>query len=221
MGSIKIHSIIRSRRRTIALTITPDATLVVRAPRWTPRISIDRFIHQQRGWITKKIREVKSRPQPATHNFVDGEQFLYLGKSYRLRFADVRTIRLSDELIVPRSSPPHARALLTGWYKQQAKKVFTVRADFYAKKMGVAHRSVKISNASTRWGSCGHSNAINLNWRLIMAPLAILDYVAVHELAHIPHKHHGQRFWDTVATYIPHHKNARAWLRKMGHTLKI
>ena len=221
MLKITVHKIIRSRRRTIALMVTPEATLVIRAPLWTPRWHIDKFIHQERAWIAKKLREIQSRPQAVKHEFLAGEAFLYLGKRYRLRYSDVSTISLDEWLTVPNARRPHVRESLTAWYQSQAARMIHSRVRLFTQKMGVVPTRVKISKAQTRWGSCGHGDSINLNWRLVMAPLAVLDYVVVHELAHVDHKHHGTRFWEAVAQILPDYRRSRTWIKANGHLLKI
>lgn len=220
MTKIHIHQIIRSKRRTIALTITSEASLIIRAPLWTPRWHIEKFIRQEQKWIARKIQDIQSRPKAVKHEFLPGETFLYLGKSYRLRYSDVSTIRLDEWLTVPNSRRPHAREALTAWYIKQATRTVQSRIKIFAKKMGVAPARVKISKAETRWGSCGHGNSININWRLVMAPLSVLDYVVVHELAHVEHKHHARGFWDRVQIVLPKYRDSRRWLHANGHLLK-
>ncbi len=221
MKKIKIHSIIRSRRRTMALFINPDATLVIRAPLWARSNDIERMVHARHWWITKTIRAIRSRPRPIKHQFTTGEKFLYLGKPYRLRYADIRAIRLGDSLYVPACKRARVRDELAAWYQAQAARTIRSRVKFFAKKMGVLPTRIRISKAQTRWGSCGSGNTLNFNWRLVMAPPFVLDYVVVHELAHVERKHHAQCFWKAVAEILPDYRQTRAWLRTFGYTLKI
>lgn len=98
-------------------------------------------------------------------------------------------------------------------YKQKAKKIISERAVLYAKQMGVNFASVKINNARKRWGSCSHKNHLNFGWKLILQPLEIVDYVVIHELAHIIHKNHSQEFWRLVAVFCPEFKMLRKKLK--------
>ena len=107
------------------------------------------------------------------------------------------------------------------WIKKRAKAKFRKRMEFWARLLGVTYRELKIANAGQRWGSCNAQNVIRLNWRLIMAPLAILDYIVVHELCHIRHKNHGVQFWAQVASVLPDHKARRKRLRQIGETLLL
>lgn len=111
--------------------------------------------------------------------------------------------------------------LLLIYYKIIAKHIFTDRIGYYSKIYNFNVNNIKISNAEKRWGSCSYKNNINLVWRLVMAPIDIIDYVVVHELVHINHKHHKKKFWIEVEKIIPDYRENIKWLKENGYTLTL
>lgn len=206
--------IIRSHRCTIVLEITPEAVLVVRAPQRVSESYIEKIIQDKMVWIQKKIREIKARPRSRPKEFIDGEEFFYLGQSYKLKISKTKKIELKDNIIFPEKFLPKAKTKMVAWYKQEAKEIISERAALYAKQMGVNLTSVKINNAQKRWGSCSRKNHLNFGWKLILQPLEVVDYVVIHELAHIPHKNHSRVFWQLVAVHCPEFKVYRKWLKE-------
>jgi len=220
MREIEINKIIRSRRRTLALVITKDALLEVRAPFYAPLNYILKFVKQKQHWIRRKqefILEniVKNTPK----KFLDGEEFLHLGKTYPLKIFDANKIVLADCLHFPSILLGDAKKYLTKWYKQQAEEIITERVVWYANLVGLKYKTIKITSAKTRWGSCGVHGNLNFTWRLIMAPPDVVDYVVVHELAHLVVHNHSKRFWLKVEDIMPNYKEKRVWLRKNGKSL--
>lgn len=104
-------------------------------------------------------------------------------------------------------------------YRQQAREVFALKTDYYAKNMGVAYGRISIRDQKTRWGSCSAEGNLNFNWRLVMAPAGVLDYVVVHELAHRKEMNHSAAFWEVVEETMPEYKKYRKWLKENGQTL--
>lgn len=223
MDHIKIHRVIRSRRRTIALVVGSDATLTVRAPIHTPLDYIEDLVRRKVQWIEKKIREVKARPTITTKKFANGESFLYMGELYRLRIVNDAKMPLvvEKEFILARQHQEEARDLLVRWYKHEAQRKIPERVAWHARRCGLDVGQVTITDAHKRWGSCGKSNSLNFSWRLIMAPLQVMDYVVIHELAHTLEKNHSRKFWTKVATMYPTYRAGREWLKKNEHLLQI
>lgn len=218
----EIKKIVRSRRRSLALIVTPQAELVVRAPLIMPRIVINNFIRRKINWIKRKIEAAQLQNQGfKPKQFVNGEDFLYLGKTYRLKIVESKNIAISDFLEFPRKFLTQPKENLTEWYKLEAKERFLESAERYAQIMGLKYSKLKVSSAQKRWGSCTASNTLNLSWRLILAPQEIIDYVVVHELAHIQEKNHSCRFWNKVAAILPDYRLRKKWLRSNEHSLNI
>ncbi len=214
--SIQIDEIIRSKRRSIAIQITDDGRLVVKAPLKTAQKYIDELILQKSKWIEAKQKVVENRNllhQPK--QFVEGEDFLLLGEPYPLHFCEnAKQIALKDEqLIIPQKFENNARQKLKSWYQNQAKIIFQKRLDEISIATGIRYQSMKINDAQKRWGSCGTNLIIHFAWRSVMAPLAVIDYLIVHELCHIVHHNHSKQYWATVASIMPQYKEQEKWLK--------
>lgn len=220
----EIDRLLRSKRKTVGLTITEEGLLVVRAPLRMPLAQIQRAVYGKSSWILQKQAEQLARMarKAPPHAYAQGEMFSFLGEPYALRyqpgFSSVQTEEGS--LMLPVCAPEEAKRLLTDWYKRQARAVFHDRIQYYAPIMSVAPGTVRLSSARGRWGSCGPSNSINLVWRLVMAPLSVIDYVVVHELAHIKRRDHSAAFWKVVQHILPHYQHARRWLKEHGAELE-
>lgn len=222
MDEIKIDKIIRSKRRSIALVVSSDATLVVRAPMRISLEYIQNLISEKRDWIEKRREQILKNGGPAkSKEFADGESFLYLGENYELKIAKCKSIELKNQLYFPEKFLQKAREKMIKWYKKEAREIITERANLYSKSTSWKFESISITSANTRWGSCSPDNSLNFPWKLIMAPLGIVDYVVVHELAHIPEKNHSKRFWKKVEEVLPDYKIRRKWLKENGNKFKI
>ncbi len=222
MEEVKIDKIIRSRRKTIALIVSADATVIVRAPMRTDLDYIEKLVFQKRFWIAKKKKQaLKNSGLVKAKNFVDGEDFLYLGKNYKLKITDCDKINLTDNLYFPKKYLSDSRTKMIEWYKEKALEKIIERVNFYSQITNWKFKSISITNAKKRWGSCGPTGSLNFSWRLIMAPVSVIDYVAVHELAHIPEKNHSSRFWEKVKAIFSDYKNQRKWLKDNGKNLIV
>jgi predicted metal-dependent hydrolase len=155
-------------------------------------------------------------------------QVPFRGESLTLRVdidpeAPYSVVRESDEgLLLIRSpkDPAKPRELLNAWYQEQAGKLFAERAAFWAERMQLKYRALRIKDQRTLWGSCSREGNINFNWRVVLAPPAVLDYLVIHELAHLREMNHSRRFWALVAAQCPDWKQHRAWLREHSRDLK-
>jgi len=221
--NIKIDRVIRSKRKSIALVVTPEANLVIRAPMKVSLDYINELVGKNLRWIDRKIQEVKSKPRILAKNFIDGEKFLYLGKPYPLRITDGRKLPFSfeNEFVMDRIYQSIARKLFIDWYKKEAKKVISKRVRFYSKLTSLKYKKIRITNANSRWGSCSAKSNLNFTWRLIMAPLLVIDYVVIHELVHLEHRNHSCRFWQKVKTILPDYETSKKWLKHNRYLLKI
>jgi len=223
MEEIKISKIIRSKRKTIALVLTHDSTLVIRAPLKTPVDYLENLVNKKRDWIRAKLQEIQNKPKPKAKEFVNGESFFYLGKSYRLKILDGISvdIELKDNLLLSLEKVPYARDVVIKWYKSVAEKKIKERCEWYSRLTGYKPHSIKITDAQKRWGSSGPKGTVNFSWRLIMAPLEIIDYVIVHELVHLEQRDHSRFFWNKVKSILPDFKKRQKWLKDNGRALDI
>ena len=217
----KIDKLIRSKRRTLSLEINESAEVIVRAPLKMPKEIIERFIYEKRIWIDEKLNVLQAKQKEET-KFEQGESFLYLGVNYKLDITDtVFNFFNGEKFSLSIRDKNSAEKIFKKWYKERAKIVITERVDYFSKYMQLEYKNIKITSAAKRWGSCSGYNNLNFTWRLIMAPMNIIDYVVVHELAHIRQKNHSKKFWAIVEKYIPDYKLKRKWLRENGYRLKL
>jgi len=149
----------------------------------------------------------------------DGDSILYLGHSYVISKEKIDEIAFDgNTLLVPLNFTIED---ISAWLKAEAGKIIQERVDRYASIMGVKYASVKMSDAKARWGSCSAKDSLNFAWRLVLAPLGIIDYVVVHELSHITYKNHSSQFWARVKTVLPHYKEQQDWLKANRQLMEI
>ncbi|GAB4111969.1 MAG: M48 family metallopeptidase [Candidatus Caldatribacteriota bacterium] len=221
---VEIDKVIRSKRKTIALQITDDATLVVRAPFETSEQTIKKVVTKHIDWIEKKKNEVLSRnPKFLRKEFVNGEGFLYLGKSYKLYIVNEQgaTLIFNNGFFLLKDYQPMALQLFINWYKERAYEKISERVEWYAKKRGFVFNKINITNAYKRWGSCSPKGNLNFPWRLIMAPLPVIDYAIVHELVHLEEKNHTKIFWNKIKLLLPNYESFKDWLKRNGYLLRL
>lgn len=220
---IKIDKIVRSKRRTISIEISNKAELIVRAPYFLNKNDINNFVEEKRNWIQKKISEVSNK-QFQKKRFSIGEKFLFLGKEYPMEIHKTEKYAIFfqiDKFVIAEDCIENARDYFIIWYKNQALIIFQERINQYASKLRLNYSSLKLSSASKRWGSCSSRKSINLNWRLIMAPLEVIDYVIIHELAHTKEMNHSSKFWKIVEKEMPDYNKHRKWLKDNGYKLEV
>jgi len=224
MKKVHIDKIIRTKRKTFALQIAHDATLTVRAPFAASIDIIEKIVTKKADWIKRKQKESKEKYQKAApKEFVNGEGFLYLGEIYKLRIVDEQenSLIFNKEFVFRKREINNAEKVFIEWYKKTALDKISARVNHYAQKAGLQFNEIKINNARQRWGSCSARGNLNFAWRLIMAPLSVIDYVIIHELAHLKHKNHSSKFWTTVKVMMPGYEKERQWLKDNGHLLRI
>lgn len=217
------YTLIRSRRRTIALEITKDAALVVRAPMRTPVAYIEAFVREKKDWIEKKTHEIESRPRSEKKQYFNGEKFLYLGESYELeilRGSDA-PVTLGKKFFIGELSLPRARDLFVAWYRERAKEIVPARVAGFAAILDYRPKKIRITDTRSRWASCSSSGTLSFCWRLILAPPGVTDYVIVHELVHMRQPDHSPRFWEKVEQAMPGYRMHREWLRENERMLVI
>lgn len=220
MSTIPNYTIVRSPRKTVSLHILPNGSLEVRAPRLLPEFFIKRFVEQHADWIDKNMKVVTMHKLVTKKTYKSGDELFYLGQKYVLDIGSYTEIHVVDRrLCFPRVSEFRIQKELTEWYQKQAKQIITGRVKANAELMNVSYKELYFSDTKSKWGSCSPDNRLQFNWRLIMAPLLVLNYVVIHELAHTVVKNHSARFWKKVEEYNPSYKQQRLWLKKNGGML--
>ncbi|GAA3996213.1 SprT family zinc-dependent metalloprotease [Comamonas faecalis] len=216
----------RARRRSIGLSVGPEG-LAVRAPAWATQAQVAQVLNDKAGWIVRKLAEQRERAQQQQVGRIawqDGAQLPYLGALLTLRLdagLHPGTARLVDDeaaptlllRLPPQAEPAQLRAAVHAWWRRQALAHYGERIAHYAPQLGVHCQRLLLTQARTRWGSASADGTIRLNTRLLHYPQAIIDYVVVHELAHLRHMDHSPRFWAVVASVLPDHQQLRRQLR--------
>ena len=218
---IQPDEIIRSHRKTLAISIDPFGRLIVRAPKSCSEERIFAFLLKKERWILQKKSQTAGAGMRLPPEDLHGYEFMLLGKNCRISLTEQRNVLFDEEsytLYLPRKN---AKQRLIKWLKENAKRIFTIVTERRAKEMGISFQSVEISSAKGKWGSCSYDNKIRYAYRLIYAPKEMIEYVVVHELSHVRHKNHSALFWAEVARYMPDWKNRRKWLKAHGVLLQI
>ncbi len=206
------------RKRTITLKVEKSG-LVVSAPLKTPRIDLHNFIHKQKPWILRQFVAAQHRQASLNQQqFESGENLSFLGNSYVLCVKEAQRKKTSCQIVgeqlevtvqenLDKEQRKQAVAgALFAWYRLQALPIVQERMQVWQEMLRVRPERLKITHALKRWGSCSSKNNICISWQIILLPLALLDYIVVHELCHIVHKNHSSRFWKLVATVMPDYK---------------
>ena len=222
----------RSTRRSIGFMIDDDG-LRVTAPRRVTLAEIDNAIRAKQRWILTKLSERGERralrQQKPPVQWVDGAELPFLGGQIVLRLEAAARSRCEFDAqarvltvgVVAGLSEWQLQERVRLWFQAEARRLFAERLDAYAPRLDVNYRSLTLSSAGTRWGSCTVEGNIRLNWRLIHYPLALIDYVVAHELAHLREMNHSPRFWATVGSVYPDYDGAKAALRKRSQELPV
>ncbi len=215
------YTVIKSNRKSLSIIIERDKSVVVRAPQTLSDDRIKEEVRKRKALIISKIESEQKEVARTAKEFVDGEQFLYMGKYYSLQInlSEARTIDFKDDFIVSARNKEVVKNLLFEWYNQQAIEVLIPRIIYFAEHLGVKRRRINITAAKYTWGSCTPAGTLNFNWRIIKAPPEVIDYIVVHELAHLREHNHSPEFWNIVAVQLPQYEDAKQWLKFNGHEL--
>jgi len=216
------YTVTYSQRKRLTITVERDRSVVVMAPLGTSPEKIREVVESRKIWIYEKLQHPQKYDPAPKKEFVSGETVLYLGRNYRLEIqkGTEESIRFQGKFIVTGISPDRAATLFREWYVSKARKKIIPRVKQHALNLGVAVNKVMVSELKYRWGSCTPSDSLNFNWKLIKAPMFVIDYVIVHELAHLLEQNHTARFWSIVQIQVPGYAKAKEWLKQHGDILE-
>ena len=233
-GNRIYYTLHKTKRKTIGIIVDKNGEVKVHAPFCVSEKQVCEAVKKKADWIIKKVNEVTERNlNVECRQFVSGEKFLYLGKEYTLEIVEkdsgqVEVLMQEDTMAVyisqrmsEESRKQAIKEALVKWYRQRFAEVVKDRIKKYSLQLKVAPCKVVIKDQKTRWGSCSKKGNINLNWRLIMAPIDIIDYVVVHELCHLKVMNHSKDFWNLVESILPNYHESRKWLKVNGNRLGI
>ena len=214
----------RSRRRSIGFMVGAEG-LAVRAPSWVTLREVDAAVQEKGTWIVAKLQQFKQRQTEQFQQAIEwthGAHVPFLGGTVQLcvlergtplhgASPDVQRLPVS---VPPGASTTQVREVAEAWLKKQARTLFEQRLQHFAPLLGVRWSKLSLSSANTRWGSARVDGHIRLNWRLIHLPVSQIDYVVVHELAHLREMNHSPRFWETVGEVMPDYAQRRKALKQ-------
>jgi len=221
--------IIRTRRRKTASIKVNEGKVSIIVPESLSTDKIESLLTKKHRWIKEKLSLNEEAVSVKTKEFVSGESFAYLGRNYRLKVMEGQypDIKLHQGRFVESvrdktvNNAPSIKQMLIRWHKRHAEAKLIEKTARYAKIISISPSSVGVKTYQSRWGSCSHTAEIHYNWKIIMAPNRIVDYVVVHELCHILHHNHSPAFWQTVERYFPDYLECKEWLKLNGKRLGI
>jgi len=212
------YTLRRSDRKTASIYVERDGGVSVLVPETLSHSEIDDLLEKKRKWIYQKLAEWRDlNAARIQREYVNGEGFLYLGRSYRLMLVDEQSqpLMLRDGYFQLLADADPEEAFIE-FYREKAKQRIAQRVEYYQDRMGVDPTGVRIIDLRNRWASCSKDGRVNFHWKCMMAPPKVLDYIVVHELAHIIHPHHTDAFWHEVDKILPDYRERVAWLRENG-----
>ena len=213
--------IIRSNRKTVSITVDCSGRLIVRAPLRCSEARIIAFIEKKSDWILKhKAKNSLSASVFPSEN-LNGFRFSLEGRLCEIRLYTGKRLVFDEQNMLLYLPEGKGESAVCKWLKVRAKSTFSMLVEKRAKEMGVFYKAVSVSSAKGRWGSCSQDNTLRFTFRLLYAPIQIIDYVVVHELSHTTHKNHGKAFWQMVEKYCPDWKIKRKWLKDHGYFMEI
>ncbi len=218
------YTLMKSKRKTMSIYVESDGKIKVHAPMNLTQNKINHLIDTKSNWIYKsKVELMELNNSKIRRSLVNDENFLFMGKSYRLKIVKNQKIpfslsrgcfRLDEEYL------KKANRYFVEFYKEKCKEYIPSRVTYFKKKLGVEPEKIRIMELKTRWASLS-KKSLNFHWKVILAPRDIIDYIIVHELAHIIQKDHSYAFWEIVESMMPNYEEKKNWLRRNGAKLDI
>jgi len=216
----------RRGRRKVSILVDLHEGLLLRTPPRFPLRDVGPLRREESDWSLRRLgeRDDWHRRHPP-RRFESGAVLPLLGESWSLelrrqpgrRRAKVRAGEWRIHAELPRDGD--ARAALESWYRRLARRIVIERIRYWAPRIGRWPAKVSLRDTRSRWGSCSGEGNLSFNWKILLAPPAILDYLVVHELCHLVHADHGEGFWSLVESHVPDYRRRRDWLKKRGETL--
>jgi len=216
-------------RRTMAIHVSPPNKVLVLSPAGISEDIIRERVRSKGRWILKKLFELKDMdPDNFRKDFKDGETFLFLGIDYNLKI--VKNGRKIPKVFFRESKfcletgifdTFKMKKAMEKWYRKKADRIINDRVELYIDKIGKRPQDIKVKEQNRRWGSCTAKGNLYFNWRIIMAPPGIIDYVVVHEMSHLVYLNHSRNFWQKVESVLPDYKERRKWLKEDGIKLNL
>lgn len=230
LGGRRIPYLLRGseRAKNLNIKIGIETGLEVVAPRNCPLAQVESLLKCKEDWILKNMAAVsRVEQQRKARSLAEKQAVYYLGQAYRLvvvyQQGSPLVELMGDKMIVmlPQSHGDKVKYLLSIWFRNKAREIISQRLELIKRKIKVEYNQVFIKDQKTRWGSCSGEGNLNFNYRLVMAPLPVIDYLVTHELAHLLEMNHSKKFWSLVQSVCPEYKKHRQWLKEHGWQLAL
>lgn len=222
------YTVTYSNRKSVEIKIEPGGLVRLKVPKKTSDQVIEDVLKKKLGWIDEKIEQLKTSGLPVK-NYEHGEHVLYLGQKLRLNITYRDTVKgrisLVDKelvLIIPKTfDAPVVKEMIVALYKKLLQRLLKERIDVYQKHFKFKVNKISVRDQKTRWGSCSSARNLSFNYRLMMAPLEVIDYIVVHEMCHLEHMNHSKSFWKKVHQVMPDYKKHETFLKEKGFLLNL
>lgn len=215
----------KSKRRTASLFVERDGSVSLIVPEELNEKAIEQIVEKKKAWIYRSLAEWEDlNASRVDREFVTGETFPYLGRNYRLRVASDLETELSLKggyFLIQESKLHRCAGAFKRFYTRKGRAKISERVGYFKNKIGVQEKDIKVMELGHRWASCTPDGSLNFNWKCIMAPLSIIDYIVVHELCHLNHLNHSSEFWNEVDKVLPDFQKRHDWLKFNGASLDI
>jgi predicted metal-dependent hydrolase len=214
------------KARYIRMEIRPDKGLVVTIPRRISQTQVNDFIRSREKWVLTHLARQLAQPKPnGKRPVTDGDSIAYLGGNLKVKTLDdpdkPAMCKITGDCLEVNlnHSGIDLASAIEGWYRFQAGVLIKTKLDWISLRMGTNYRNINMRGQKTRWGSCSHNGNLSFNWKLLKMPEPVIEYVVIHELAHLKEMNHSRKFWDLVAKFCPQYKIQRKWLREHNDLL--
>ncbi len=204
------------------MTVERDRTITLHLPKNVSKNEIDNFLDRKKFWLHSKINHKQKYPPKQIKEYLSGTSITYLGRNYKFEIITkkINGVIFKNRFYVSKNNLPEIDLLLKEWYIKQANQKFNQKTEIFAKQLGVKYNMIKISYNKYRWGSCTPKNNLTFNWKLMKAPIHVIEYVIVHELAHLIEENHSDKFWSIVKSILPKYAESKNWLKEYGYYLE-
>ena len=212
-----------SKRKTLSLSVMKDGNVVVKAPIGMRNETINHFVEEKQAWIRDKLFLI-NKTKVKFDDVVHYQRFLLYGNKYSLILDNVKKIETNDkfQIIMPQKiDREKILKTLKNWYKKIAKQILEDRLKFIESRIKLKSSLLRISDSKGRWGSCNSKGVITFNFRVIMLPPAIIDYIIIHELCHLVEMNHSKNFWKLVETFLPTAPELKLAIKEYGFLLSL